>query len=71
MQRYFVKDIVNDEVIFEKDQIHHIVNVMRMRVNDQVTIVYNGEAFLAALESTTPLKVKISHHGNSPLKISF
>ena len=59
MQRYFVKDIVNDEVIFEKDQIHHIVNVMRMRVNDQITVVYNGEAFLVALESTNPLKVKI------------
>ena len=59
MQRYFVKEIVRDEVVFEKDQIHHIVNVMRMRVNDQITVVSNGEAFLATINSTNPLVVKL------------
>ena len=59
MQRYFVKEIVRDEVVFEKDQIHHIVNVMRMRVNDQITVVCNGEAFLATINSTNPLVVKL------------
>ena len=64
MQRYFVKEIVNNEVVFEKEQIHHIVNVMRMRVNDQITVVYNNEAFLATLESTNPLKVKVLENLN-------
>ena len=59
MQRYFVNEIINHEVVFEKDQIHHIVNVMRMRVNDQITVVCNGEAFLATLTSTNPLVVKV------------
>jgi 16S rRNA (uracil1498-N3)-methyltransferase len=30
-----------------------------MRVNDQITVVYNGEAFLATLTSANPLKVEI------------
>lgn len=64
MQRYFVNDIINDEVVFEKDQIHHIVNVMRMRVNDRITVVNNGEAYLATLISTNPLKVEVIENLN-------
>ena len=64
MQRYFVKEIINGDVVFEKDQVHHIVNVMRMRVEDQITVVYNGEAFLASIISTNPLKVKVLENLN-------
>lgn len=64
MQRYFVNEIRNDQVIFDKDQTHHIVNVMRMRVNDQITVVYNEEAFLATIISTNPLKVNIVENLN-------
>ena len=59
MQRYFVNEIRNDEVIFEKDQMHHIVNVMRMRPNDKITVVYNYEAYLASVVSTNPLRVEV------------
>ena len=59
MQRYFVNEIKNGVVTFEKDQIHHIVNVMRMRVNDKITVVNDNEAFLASIISTNPLKVEI------------
>ena len=59
MQRYFVNEIRNDEVIFEKDQMHHIVNVMRMRPNDKITVVYNEEAYLASIVSTNPLRVEV------------
>ena len=64
MQRYFVNEIRNDQVVFDKDQTHHIVNVMRMRVNDQITVVYNQEAFLASITSTNPLKVNIVENLN-------
>ena len=64
MQRYFVNEIRNDQVIFDKDQTHHIVNVMRMRVNDQITVVYNEEAFLATITSTNPLKVSVVENLN-------
>ena len=59
MQRYFVNEIRNDEVIFEKDQMHHIVNVMRMRPNDRITVVYNNEAYLAMVTSINPLRVEV------------
>ena len=59
MQRYFVNEIRNDQVYFDKDQTHHIVNVMRMRPNDQITVVYNEEAFLATITSTNPLKAEV------------
>ena len=59
MQIYFFNEIRNEQVIFDKDQTHHIVNVMRMRVNDQITVVYNEEAFLATITSTNPLRVEV------------
>lgn len=64
MQRYFVNEIKNGIVSFEKDQIHHIVNVMRMRVNDKITVVNDNEAFLASIISTNPLKVEILENLN-------
>lgn len=64
MQRYFVRQIENDIVIFDKDQIHHIVNVMRMRIGDKFTVVYEKQAFLAGISSTNPLKVEILENLN-------
>ena len=64
MQRYFVNEIKNGIVVFEKDQIHHIVNVMRMKTNDKITVVYDNEAFLAGITSTNPLKAEIIENLN-------
>lgn len=64
MQRYFVNEIKNGVVSFEKEQIHHIVNVMRMRVNDKITVVNDGEAFLASLTSINPLRVEVLENLN-------
>ena len=64
MQRYFVKEINNDVVVFEKDQIHHIVNVMRMKENEKITVAYQGEVFLASIKSIVPLKVVIEENLN-------
>ncbi len=59
MQRYFVDEINGNSPVFNKDQVHHIVNVMRMKVNDQITISYNNEAFLCEIKNVNPLKVDI------------
>lgn len=59
MQRYFVKNIENEKVIFESSDIHHIKNVMRMNIDEIIECVYNGELYKAKIESLDPLNVKI------------
>lgn len=59
MQRYFINEMKNDKPVFNKDQIHHIVNVMRMRIDDEITIAYEGEAFLCRISSTNPLEATV------------
>ena len=59
MQRYCFDEINGNSPVFNKDQVHHIVNVMRMKVNDQITISYNNEAFLCEIKNVNPLKVDI------------
>lgn len=59
MQRYFVKDIIGNKVIFEKDQEHHIIKVMRMREKEQITCAFNGEVFLCQITSLNPLEVEV------------
>ena len=59
MQRYFVKNIENERVIFESSDIHHIKNVMRMNIDEIIECVYNGELYKAKIESLDPLNVKI------------
>ena len=64
MQRYFVREIRNGIVSLEKEQVHHIVNVMRMKINDKITVVNDGEAFLASLTSINPLRVEVLENLN-------
>lgn len=58
MQRYFV-DIINNKVIFSKDDIHHIVHVMRMKVNDTMELVSGDKAYEGRIVSLTPFNVDI------------
>lgn len=64
MQRYFIEEMDNGRPLFSKDQIHHIVNVMRMRSGDKITIVYQNEAFLCELTNNNPLEVKLIENLN-------
>lgn len=59
MQRYFVNEVINDRPQFDKEQTHHILNVMRMKVNDEITIAYEGKAYLCKISKTSPLEVNI------------
>jgi 16S rRNA (uracil1498-N3)-methyltransferase len=57
MQRYFVDKIENDVVYLTKEQEHHIVKVMRMKEQEQVTCACDGIIYLCEIESLNPLKV--------------
>lgn len=59
MQRYFGESLENNVFILKNDDIYHITKVMRMKVNDEVEIVYNKKVYLCQIESLNPLKCTI------------
>lgn len=63
MQRYFIEDklIEANEIIMNKEDSHHIKNVMRLNVNDQIIInTYKGRVFLSEIIEITKKSVVIS-----------
>ena len=59
MQRYFAKDkIANRLILFDSDE-HHIKNVMRGKIADQIEVVYDGIVYLCQITSLAPLEFEI------------
>ena len=60
MQRYFIEEEtaqLNDQIEMDKDAYHHMINVMRMQIGDQVILVTETEqVFIGEL---------VSHEGKS------
>lgn len=46
MQRYFAKDKIDDNIILESTDMHHIKNVMRMNSNDKIECIYNKKLYI-------------------------
>ena len=42
MQRYFAKDKIDDRFVLDDGDIHHICNVMRMKNNECIEVVYDN-----------------------------
>ena len=51
MQRYFAKKEENNNFILEDSDYHHIKNVMRMKINEEVEVVYNNELYIGKIEN--------------------
>lgn len=47
MQYYFVENIKDNKAILEKNDYHHIKNVMRMKDGDNLVVVFSTKKFLA------------------------
>lgn len=63
MQQYFAK---NERLDLEKEDYHHILNVMRMKRKDLVRIVYGGEVYLCEIrELGNPVKFRVINKINS------
>jgi len=60
MQRYFA-DIVDNNIVLKKDDIFHIVTVMRNGAGDKIHIVANKKTYLATIVSTNPFSFKINN----------
>lgn len=60
MQRYFVNNKNKDIFTLSNDDSHHVINVMRMNVNDEVEIVYDSKLYIASISSLkNPIECKI------------
>ena len=46
MQRYFVKEKIDNKFILEQSDIHHIKNVMRNKNNDKIEVVFDKKTFI-------------------------
>ena len=58
MQRYFAKEY-KDKMVLEDSDIHHIKNVMRMRANDLVEVVYDNKLYICKIISFEPFIIDI------------
>jgi len=59
MQRYFAKEIKENDIILEDTDIHHIKTVMRMKEKDKVEVIYDKKLYICSIEKIDDLKLKI------------
>ena len=59
MQRYFAKGLDYDNISLILSDIHHIKNVMRMKKNDEIEVVFDKKVYICIIESIEPFKLKI------------
>ena len=58
MQRYFAKDY-DKNLVLENSDIHHIKNVMRMKMGDLIEVVYNNKLYICRIDSFDPFSLNI------------
>ena len=49
MQRYFVKEKNNNNLILETDDMHHIKNVMRNKIGDLIECIYKEKLYICKI----------------------
>lgn len=59
MQRYFAKEIKNNNIILENSDIHHIKTVMRMKENDKIEVIYDKKLYICKIGNIDNLELKI------------
>ena len=59
MQRYFVKEKINNKFILEQSDIHHIKNVMRNKENDKIEVVYDKKTFICNIDNINDCSLSI------------
>ena len=56
MQRYFAR-IVDNKVILDDGDAHHLLNVMRAKVGTKIEVVYDNSAYLCEVKNLNPLGI--------------
>jgi len=70
MQRYFAKDY-KDKLILEDSDIHHIKNVMRMKIGESIEVVYDNTLYICKIDSLNPIELKIESVNDKENKINL
>ena len=59
MQRYFVKQKIDNKFILEQSDIHHIKNVMRNKNNDKIEVVYDKKTLICNIDNINDCSLSI------------
>lgn len=59
MQRYFAKDKINDKLYLEDGDYHHIKNVMRNNIGDNIEVAYDNIIYICQIKNVSPLELGI------------
>lgn len=59
MQRYFVKEKINNNFILYDTDIHHIKKVMRCKIGDKIETVYDSTVYTCQITNLEPLDLEI------------
>ena len=59
MQRYFIDKKDDDKFRLSRDDSYHIIKVMRMKLGDQVEVVYDKNVYICEIIEIDPVIVKI------------
>lgn len=70
MQRYFAKEY-KDKIILEDSDIHHIKNVMRMKNNDKIEVVYDNKLYICNIDDVDSIKLSIDEIINEENKLNL
>lgn len=60
MQRYFAKEYKN-KLVLEDSDIHHIKNVMRMKIGESIEVVYDNKIHICNILSLEPLELSVDN----------
>ncbi len=71
MQRYFAKNKIDNNILLEESDFHHIKNVMRMNINDKIEVVYDKVLYICNIDSIEPLKLSIDHIDTNENKLGI
>lgn len=75
MQRYFAKEKKENQMVLYDSDFHHIKNVMRMKPQDKIEVVYNETLYLCMIDDIENKKIiiekQIEHSNDSIPKITL
>ena len=59
MQRYFALEKKDNYLFLNKNDLHHIKTVMRMKIEDEIEVIYDRELYICKIENVDAGKVCI------------
>ena len=58
MQRYFAKSKKDNQFLLEEKDYHHIKNVMRYHIGDNIEVIYDNKLYICNIKNITPLMLE-------------